>query len=687
MLRISYFFYNLTQNYDICPPNKMNKNVAQHKIQYTKFPVKINKSLYLLLVFQFITIFSLKAQLNISVYINKARQEIMDNKNQKAIERLNTVIKVKPNLYDAYFYRGIAKFGMGDYIGAIKDFSETIKINPFLPVAYQYRGISKDALHNYNSSLNDLDIAINMDINNSQLYMARGLTKIHTQNFSAAIEDFDKSIKLQPKNEDCYIYRAVAKAGLKNYESAIKDCNMAIGLNQFKTRAFVRRGLIFYEQKQYKKAIKNYNLALKINPKDAYAYYVRALAKYKLDDLNGTLADYSKVIELNKYNALAYYNRAMLFSQSGSLNKAVADLKQVSQINPEHILTHYNRGQIQTELNNYHEAIADFSKAIEIYPEFGEAYYMRAMAKRKIGDIRSAKTDYDIATKKLNTQNTDSSNIAINTIKYRRLIELEANFNNNFIGDDKIYSVFSGIDPLPDFFVSLNQNKKAYNKTNYMGINDIINEIPKPLTPNIAMFDTISDNNLLIATVDSIWGNLKKNEIYWFLIGTIELRNKNFNLSLNAFSKAINENNDFALAYYNRAYCNLKMIDFINSIDQEIQITVAGQKKPFVAKTEMTNDYTKILEDYNKALGLKPDYAIIYYNRANLKVRAKSYTSALYDYNRAIQLEPEFAEAFYNKALIHIHLKEFKLACSALSKAGELGLKQAYVVIKRYCGK
>jgi len=129
------------------------------------------------------------------------------------------------------------------------------------------------------------------------------------------------------------------------------------------------------------------------------------------------------------------------------------------------------------------------------------------------------------------------------------------------------------------------------------------------------------------------------------------------------------------------------MIDFINSIGQDIQISVDGQKKQLKTKTEHTNDYTEILDDYNKAINLKPDYAIIYFNRANLKVRAKNYGGALFDYNRAIKLEPEFSEAFYNKALVHIYFKEFDLACLALSKAGELGLKHAYVVIKRYCGK
>jgi hypothetical protein len=53
----------------------------------------------------------------------------------------------------------------------------------------------------------------------------------------------------------------------------------------------------------------------------------------------------------------------------------------------------------------------------------------------------------------------------------------------------------------------------------------------------------------------------------------------------------------------------------------------------------------------------------------------------------AIKIEPDMAEAYYNRALTLLYLKEEKLACKDLSKAGELGVKEAYSVIKRYCNK
>ncbi len=53
----------------------------------------------------------------------------------------------------------------------------------------------------------------------------------------------------------------------------------------------------------------------------------------------------------------------------------------------------------------------------------------------------------------------------------------------------------------------------------------------------------------------------------------------------------------------------------------------------------------------------------------------------------AIKLQPDLGEAYYNRALTLLYLNENKLACKDLSKAGELGITEAYNVIKRYCTK
>jgi len=57
---------------------------------------------------------------------------------------------------------------------------------------------------------------------------------------------------------------------------------------------------------------------------------------------------------------------------------------------------------------------------------------------------------------------------------------------------------------------------------------------------------------------------------------------------------------------------------------------------------------------------------------------------AIEDYTRAIELNPSFGEAYYNRGLIQIYLKDTRKGCLDMSKAGELGIQQAYKVLKIY---
>ena len=64
-------------------------------------------------------------------------------------------------------------------------------------------------------------------------------------------------------------------------------------------------------------------------------------------------------------------------------------------------------------------------------------------------------------------------------------------------------------------------------------------------------------------------------------------------------------------------------------------------------------------------------------------MRCMEFQHAIEDYTRAIQLDPNLAEAYYNRGLARLALKQQAEAIRDLSKAGELGLYQAYSIIKR----
>jgi tetratricopeptide (TPR) repeat protein len=97
--------------------------------------------------------------------------------------------------------------------------------------------------------------------------------------------------------------------------------------------------------------------------------------------------------------------------------------------------------------------------------------------------------------------------------------------------------------------------------------------------------------------------------------------------------------------------------------------------------------YDSIIADYTKAISLDPGFAFAYYNRGIVFSRKREFRKALDDFSKAIGCLSDFAEAYYNRGLLSILLNENLSGCEDLSRAGELGILDAYRVIKRTCYK
>jgi tetratricopeptide (TPR) repeat protein len=91
-----------------------------------------------------------------------------------------------------------------------------------------------------------------------------------------------------------------------------------------------------------------------------------------------------------------------------------------------------------------------------------------------------------------------------------------------------------------------------------------------------------------------------------------------------------------------------------------------------------------VKSDLDRVIELQPSFAEAYFNRANVLVKLNDYKSAIVDYTAAISLNDRFAEAYYNRGLAKIYTGNTEGGVADLSKAGELGMYQAYSVIKRF---
>jgi tetratricopeptide (TPR) repeat protein len=519
------------------------------------------------------------------------------------------------------------------------------------------------------------------------------------KDYTRALADIDTAIRLQSDIPIAYLARGMAKHALKNSKGAIEDMDKAVRLNFFFTDAYVRRGGIKYDTADYQGALEDFNQALKIDSDDPVVYYQRAMTYLKMEKTDDALNDLSKVLSFDPYNALTMYNRAILYSEKGDMEAALKDYDRVVELNPNNILAAFNRGVTKHQLKDYKGAVADYSRAIELFPDFSKAYANRSDARRQLGDEKGSLDDRNKAVLIEETiAKSDDSTFKkyADSAFLSKTIEFEADFQNVSAVDGKIQYQPVYVDLEQNFFVTYFYNDSVYveQKRSEYWLKKVA-DINKTVDYKLRFGLTNRDNTLTSDEIAKYLNNLDStlkispsDPVGHFFTGILNGMVKNYNSALKAYDLAIQINPKFTLAYFNRANIKLEMAQQLRSNETGLGNISIGNSTQMVKSTPDPDlpDYKDALEDYDKALKLNPDLSFAWFNRGNVKAKMADYEGALSDYTKAIDLEDKLAQAYYNRALIRVYLKMNDLACQDFSKAGELGLKNAYNLIKRYCG-
>ncbi len=104
---------------------------------------------------------------------------------------------VNPKNVEDYFNKGIEKFDLRDYKGAIEEFTKAIELNDLkFPEAYFNRGVAKFKLEDYKGAVIDYAKAIENKPDYAKAYYNRGVAKIKLGEKESACLDLRKAEEL-----------------------------------------------------------------------------------------------------------------------------------------------------------------------------------------------------------------------------------------------------------------------------------------------------------------------------------------------------------------------------------------------------------------------------------------------------------------------------------------------------------
>ncbi len=632
-----------------------------------------------------------------------------------SIQYFNRVINVKPHLAEPYMYRAMAKAQLGDYQGADNDCTEAITRNPFIPQAYYTRGFARRKLGYYKESVDDFTKALEFSPNSGFLLLNRMDARAAMEDYEEAMADLDEYMRLNPKITELHYEKGWLQLALKDTIGAEATFNRFVETDKKNSLAWSARALLRLQRNELDSALADYNEAIRLNSDFVGDYINRGIIHVQKNNYMQALDDYNHAIEIDKDNTLAYYNRALLRANLGDSNNALDDLDKVIRQDSDHMEARLQRATLRYELNDYEGSIGDYDTILSVYPNFIPAYMGIAYAQKAMGNNKEAQryaqmamdVEEELKKQRQEEKEEEKEIVADNKIADKgqqgtstRRIEMFNRFTAQNMERAEQESKYSSVtrgavqhhytDLVSErnFVLSYYAKDDELRRTNhYHPTIELYNKEQK-----LSSVLKITNNEIPLTeeliemhfqTIDNISAQLTDEtaEADVFFNRAMEFSLiQDFAGAIDDLNKAIMLRPDFALAYFTRANIRNKQTEYENNNDESTDFN--EDVKPDVNGYDF--DVEMIIRDYDKVIALVPDFQYAYFNKGNLLGSLKDFRGAISNYTKAIELDPGFAEAYYNRGLVYMFIGEDDKGISDLGKAGELGVYKVYNLIQRF---
>ncbi len=624
-----------------------------------------------------------------------------------SIQYFNQVIKLKPYLSEPYLLRAIAKIQLGDYTGAEMDCNAAINRNPFQPGAYYTRGFIYRQTDQLEKAQQDFNEALIFAPENRTYIAMRADVLAQLEQYDLALQDINHLLHRDPQSAALHYEKGSICIRSNDTIGALNAFTHATEYDSQNPANWSALGLVQLMQDNQEEALLSLSKSIEYGSKWAGDYINRGIIYYRKHNYRSALADYDKAVALASRDAQCYYNRGVLRQELGDYNRALEDLTQAINYAPDRVEIYYQRGIVQLQLRQWQEALNDFTTIMNRYPYFLPAYYLAAQAETSLGHGKAAtqlrQQAYQLEQKKDSIQSLQTTMQVAESQPQQRdrrkefsqlaAQNQETNDEENKYDSDTRGSVqkrYADVVNEPNIFLSYyatNNHTDALRQTNYSHATvDMYNntmQLPAPLrftTKEMTLTaDMVNQHFAQISNLSHQIDLLEQmaqpgstnNDLLCasYIARAFEFALvQDYSSALDDVTRAILMDGDLYFAYFCRANWRYKYLEY----------------KRAVGEPTDKADFELMMRDYDYVIHHLPDFSFAYYNKANMLCIQQDFKAAISYYTQAISADSDFAEAYFNRGLTYIYIGDNEKGLADLSKAGELGIYQAYNLISRF---
>lgn len=180
----------------------------------------------------------------------------------------------------------------------------------------------------------------------------------------------------------------------------------------------------------------------------------------------------------------------------------------------------------------------------------------------------------------------------------------------------------------------------------------------------------------------------QNNAIAYYNRGIVYGKQREYEKAIEDYSRAIdldencvNAYNNQGSAYGEQGEYDKAVADYSRAIELDKNYKNAYYGRGIVYGKQ--GEYDKAIADYSKVIELDENYAYAYNNRGNVYDEQGEYDKAIADYSKAIDLDENNAVAYNNRGYTFVRQGEYEKAIADYSKAIELDENYKYAYLNR----